>query len=261
MSKPDAPPAPDYAGAAQQQGAANIEVAKMQNPNIRSPYGNQDVSYDNGNIPTITQTLSPDNQKLLNYQNLNQLGLAGLAQKGIGTAEGVLGTGIDTSKLPSMPVNAGQTASQAMLSRIEPQISQSRELNASTLANQGIPIGSEAYDNSMRVQGQQENDLRLQAAAQGIPMDLQARQQALQEQGYVQNMPLNQITALMSGSQVSPLNFQAQGNTAAAAPTFGAAQAQGQAANNAYNQEVGQYNNMMTGLYGMGAAGIGAAVF
>ena len=46
---PAPPPAPDYAGAAQQQGVANLEAARLtarlSNPNIRTPLGGQRVSW------------------------------------------------------------------------------------------------------------------------------------------------------------------------------------------------------------------------
>ena len=46
---PSPPPAPDYTGAAQAQGAANVEAARlsarMANPNIIGPYGSQTISY------------------------------------------------------------------------------------------------------------------------------------------------------------------------------------------------------------------------
>ena len=48
---PSPPPAPDYTGAAQAQGAANLDAAvataKLSNPNINSPYGSQTVTYGN----------------------------------------------------------------------------------------------------------------------------------------------------------------------------------------------------------------------
>src|SRR3990167_8402993 len=51
-SSPSPPPAPDYAGAARAQGAANVETAKIQgrinNPNIVSPYGSQTVDWGPG---------------------------------------------------------------------------------------------------------------------------------------------------------------------------------------------------------------------
>lgn len=51
--KGSAPPAPDYKGAAQAQGQANVDAAiataKLSNPNIINPYGSQTVTYGSGN--------------------------------------------------------------------------------------------------------------------------------------------------------------------------------------------------------------------
>jgi hypothetical protein len=48
-SSPSPPPAPDYAGAAREQGAANVETARLQgrinNPNISGPLGGQTVTW------------------------------------------------------------------------------------------------------------------------------------------------------------------------------------------------------------------------
>lgn len=259
FSKPSAPQPPDYNQAALTQGQQNIEAArlsgKMSNPNIYTPYGSQTVNWA-GDIPSITQKLSPEYQNIFNLQTRNQAGLGNLAQQGVSNAQGVLGSQFNPF-LPAMPINPGTTATEAMLSRIEPQIAQSRQAMETQLANQGIMQGSEAYNNAQRIQQQQENDLRLQAAAQGIPMDMQARQQALQESGYLRELPLNEISALMSGSQVSAPQFQQfQGSQVVPAPTFAGAQASGQAANNIYNQQVGSYNNLMSGLFGLGAGGL-----
>jgi len=61
-----APAAPDYAGAAVAQGAANLEsaraTAKLSNPNMYTPYGTSLVSYE-GDVPTVRQTLTPTAQK------------------------------------------------------------------------------------------------------------------------------------------------------------------------------------------------------
>ena len=66
MCAPAPPPPPDYAGAAAAQGAANVDAAKVQgrinNPNVINPYGTQTVTWD-GDTPTLTQTLSPQEQQ------------------------------------------------------------------------------------------------------------------------------------------------------------------------------------------------------
>ena len=97
---PAPPPAPDYSGAAQAQGQANLkaglQTAGISNPNIISPYGNQTVTWDMSNPdmprPTITQTLTPDAQAALNSQQRVQREFADLGSQGIGTAQKILGT-------------------------------------------------------------------------------------------------------------------------------------------------------------------------
>lgn len=73
----DPPPAPDYNAAAKAQGAANVETAITQghinNPTQITPYGTQTTTW-NGNDPTITQTLSPDEQSKLDLSNRAQIG-------------------------------------------------------------------------------------------------------------------------------------------------------------------------------------------
>lgn len=294
-SSPSPPPPPDYAGAATAQGAANVEAArasaKLSNPNIIGPLGNQTVTYGaNGDpdIPTVTQTLTPDAQATLTAQQAVQKNLADLGLQGIGTAQDVLGnkfnpnlpnmqTSLDTSGIAKMPVNAGTTGQEAIMSRLAPQIQRQQEATRQTLANQGIMQGSEAYKNAMTDQGQQENDLLTQAALQGINLDLGANQQgynqalqsgqfgntaignSLQQQLALRNQPLNEISALESGSQIQMPQFgNYQGQNIAPPPIFGAAQAQNQnalqnfgiqsAGANARNAALGQ----LAGTAGMG---------
>lgn len=49
MSKPKAPPPPDYAGLAREQGLANVEAARLagrlNNPEIYNPYGQREVTF------------------------------------------------------------------------------------------------------------------------------------------------------------------------------------------------------------------------
>ena len=215
------PPVPDYAAAAQQQGAANIEAArataKLGNPNIYGPLGSQTISYE-GDIPTIRQSLTPDAQATLGAQQGVERSLAELGQQGVAQAKSILGTpfnpnlpgidtsiaesvtpvnqaafnagsaqrsvagptlqqGIDTSGIAAMPVNAGMTGQQAIMSRLQPQLTQNENATRQRLANQGLVTGGEAYNNEMRTMGQNRNDLELQAAAQGINLDAMMNQQ------------------------------------------------------------------------------------
>ena len=88
-----------------------------------------------------------------------------------------------------------------------------------------------------------------------------AQQQALAEAIQLRQLPLNEITALMSGSQIQNPQFGAySGATVAPAPVFAGAQAQGQFEQNVYNQKVAQDNAATAGLYSLGGAALGAPV-
>jgi hypothetical protein len=103
----------------------------------------------------------------------------GLAAGSVGapTLQGQL----DTSNLAAMPVRAGVTAQEAIMSRLDPQLQRQRAQLETQLANQGLVRGGEAYNAAIQEQAQRENDLRTQAALQGINLDLAARQQGLGE--------------------------------------------------------------------------------
>ena len=286
---PAAPAAPDYTGAAVAQGAANLEAARatamLSNPNVYSPYGNQTVTY-NGDIPTVTQTLTPAAQKTLEQQQALGFKLTDLAGKGFSAVDTSMGTpfsfggpsvqtSLDTSGIAKMPVNAGTTGQEAIMSRLEPSLAKNRVSTETQLVNQGLRPGSEAYDNAIKLLGQQENDARTQAALTGINLDTSAnaqgynqalqsgqfgntaQQQALAQAIQGRQMPLNEITALMSGSQIQNPTFSPyQGTNIQPAPIANATAQEGQFAQNTYNAQMASANAQTAGLYGLGGAGI-----
>ena len=289
FGSPSQPAAPDYAGAAKAQGEANlaaaIATAQLQNPQVYGPLGSQTVTYE-GNIPTIRQTLTPAAQKTLEAQQRTQLALGNLAETGITTANktfssefnpsvGGYQTKLDKSGIPMAPVAPGTTATQAMLARLEPTLARNEAATRQRLANQGLVAGGEAYTNEMTDQAQRRNDLELQAAAQGISIDQAAQNQAFNQATAQQSaenqantaqfqrdlatrqLPLNEITGLLGGSQIQMPQFQSfQGSQVAAAPIFGAATAQGQNAMDQYGIAQGGQNAMMKGLFDIGKAAV-----
>jgi hypothetical protein len=255
----------------------------------------------------------------INYgPKADEYGLAGgLEGDKYGMAQGQA----DLSNVAKMPVNGGTTAQQAILQRLNPQVEQTRAATQQRLANQGIPVGSEAWNNEMRQQGQDFNDLYSQAALKGIDVDMAANEQGFnqaqqnaglynsalaqnfgqglagqqltnsaigqnfgqgatatglfnqaQNQQFNQNLqqfgaenaaqqadwqqqlaqynqPLNQVTALMSGSQIQNPQFQAYtGQNVNAAPVFQGVQAQGQYAQDTYGQQMAARNAQMQAL-------------
>lgn len=253
-SSPSAPPPPDYAGAAQQTAAGNLEAARAaaaaNRVNQVTPYGNLTYSHDkNAATPddgwTVTQSLSPIQQQLLDQQNKTSLGLSGLTDRGLGFVNDALSNGITKDSLPADMVNAGQTGQDALMARFQPQIDQSHAALETQLANQGITQGSEAYANAMRTQMQGENDMKMQAALNGINVGQNAQNQQMQLQTALQNQPLNILNAVRSGSQVTNptfTNVPTQATTAGP-DMLGAAQAQGSADQGIYNSKVASTNS------------------
>jgi hypothetical protein len=89
----------------------------------------------------------------------------------------------------------------------------------------------------------------------------QVRQQQLAEQMALRAQPLNEIAALMGGSQIQMPQFQGySGAQVAAAPIFGAQQAAGNFAQQNYANQVAAYNAQVGGLYDLAGAVGGAAI-
>jgi len=109
-----------------------------------------------------------------------QQGQFGQAQRSVAGPQ--LQGQIDVGGLAAAPVAAGTTAQQAIMSRLAPQLQGERQALYTQLVNQGLRPGGEAFNAAMAAQGQKENDLLLQAAAQGISLDQAARQQGFAEQ-------------------------------------------------------------------------------
>jgi hypothetical protein len=267
--KAKAPPAPDYTAAAKETSAGNLESARAtaaaNRTNQVTPYGNLTYTANPGTDPygntlyTATQTLSPEQQKI--YQQESQLneGLMSTANKGLDYANEVLSKpGVETSKLPSYGINPGETYSDAIMRRLAPQIAQESEMSDAQLANQGIAQGTQAYENAKRQLAMSQNDRQLAAITGGMNVGLGANQQAFQQEAYNQMQPINVINALRTGSQVQNPSYAStpqQANTAGA-DILGATQA-------GYNAELANVNaqnaasgGFMSGLMGLGSAGI-----
>lgn len=267
---PSAPAAPDYSAAARETASGNLDAARAATAANRvnqvTPYGRLDYSIT-GQDPygnptwTATQSLSPAQQQLLDYQNQTSIGLGQLANKGLGYVENMLNTPFDTSALPSTGFNPSQTYQDAYMQRLQPQITQNREALQQQLANKGIDIGSTAYDRAMQTQAQRENDLLAAATTQGFGVGQQARQQALTEQAYLRNEPLNTLSAVRTGSQVQGPSFvnSAQQATTSGPDLLGASQMQYNAQMGDFNQKQAAQQNFNQGLMGLGAAGIMAS--
>jgi hypothetical protein len=264
---PSAPPAPDYSGAARETAQGNIDAARLavaaNRVNQYTPYGSLEYTMSGedkyGNpMWSATQKFSPEQQKLLDIQNQLSLGVGQLGTKGLEYVGQQLESPFDVSQLPSIGINPSETYSDAIMRRLQPQMEQGRDRLEQQLANQGIQIGSEAYDRAIRNFDQRQNDLLLGAQTQGLQAGLQARQQQLGELAYRRNEPLNVLSALRTGSQVTAPTYvnSAQQATTQGPDLLGAAQM-------GYNAQMGDFNarqaaqaNLNQGLFSLGGAAL-----
>ena len=175
-----------YIQAAQQTAQGNIQSAQAATAanrvNQATPYGNLQYSQTgtdaNGNpIWSANQTLSPE------LQNLTQQSLQNLR------------TSLNN---PAYGVNAGQTATDAIMSRLQPQIQHQNEVSDQQLANQGILPGTEAYNRAKTQLAQQQNDLLTSAQTAGINAGLNVNQ--------AQNQTAANIRSLANQNYVNPYN-------------------------------------------------------
>lgn len=262
--KSDAPPPPDFAGAASATAAGNLEAAKYatkaNRANQYTPYGSlewQDLGNDKW---SQSINLTPQGQALLNQDQKTSQNLANLQDTASGRVAAQQQAGWGDDKLVKPTFNPGETAQDAIMRRTQPMLDRSRASAETRLANQGIQQGSEAWRNAQDDIGRQENDAYSQAALQGISTGQQARQQGIQEQQYFNTRDLNALNALRTGSQVTNPTFggYAQQATTAGPDMLGAAGAQYSAdiaANNANNASSGA---LMGGLFSLGSAALGA---
>ena len=113
-------------------------------------------------------------------------------------------------------------------------------------------VGATQANNGMEQQRFNADLSRLNA------MD-QARNQALQEQFAVRNQPINEITALMSGSQVSSPNFVNTNPAQLANTDFAGIQGNyDNAMQQQYQNKMAGWNSLWGGLGGLGGAYLGA---
>ena len=246
------PSPPDPHETAQAQGQANREAAIassiVNNMNEVSPYGNVNYSlsgYESdgaGNqVPRYTRTveLTPEQQTMLDQQNELGINLNDLAIGQVDRLEGVLDTPVDLGTTEQARIDA----QEAMLSRLEPQFDRDRAQMESTLVNRGLVPGSEAYNEAMDELNRSKTDARFQAVLHGGQEQAHQASLKLAER----NQPINEVSALMSGGQVT-------------VPQFSAPYQQGiqpapvaDSVWNAYNAEANSASAMNSGLFGLGS--------
>jgi len=254
MNPPQAPPAPDPVATANAQSASNVKSATTQYElgatNQNTPQGSstyQQIGTWADGTPRFAQTttLNPGEQKIYDTgvqtrQNLGDIGTAQSAK---------IGKLLDTP----FDVNAARDTKIADIQKtfLDPQWKESEDAQRTQLFNSGIRPGTEAYDHAMR-----DFSTNRQRAYDQSYLDSYGagNQAALTER----NQPINEISALLSGSQVSMPNFTGTPSPGVA-PTD-VIGAQGQALNQANVGYQGNLANSMginSGLFGLGSAALG----
>lgn len=221
----------------------NTRVEATGSQTIRDPYTGQ--SYQ---IPTFSRytELSPEQQAIKQQQDAASLNLASLGNNLSGTLSQQL-TG-------NFKLGNEETEGRLMelgRSRLDPMLAQRREAEETRLANQGIMVGSTAYDRAMTGVNNAENDAYNQLLLQG-------RGQASQELLTEDNQRINQISALLSGGQVSQPNFM--GANMPTIPTTDNAAIIGNYDNQrmqAWQQQQATTGGIVGGLFGLGGKLIG----
>lgn len=291
MGKGSAPKPPDPSKVASAQTDSNFATALMNQSlsatNQVTPFGS--LTYETTGMDTITGpdgktynvpqrtatvSLNDAQQGILDSTQAAQGNLAEVGRVQSGRLNSILGADpvaspeLTTSYNTDFSEDRGRVE-EALMSRLNPSLAQDREDLRTSLANQGIREGSPAFDRAMGRLDEQSNDARMQAilaggqeqsrlvglerdragfennaAAQQYGLDTSARQQ-----------PINEIMAILSGSQVQQPSFVNTPQTQMAGVDRAGLEM------DAYNQNLAAYNNRQQGLgslLGAGATILGA---
>ena len=261
MGKKSAPKAPDPYQTAQAQAGMNRDTAITQmmlgTGTQTNPWGS--VSYSSGGtqtftgadgkkveVPIFNQTtsLSPEQQAIFNQTQGAELNLATLAKDQSSFLNDYLAKPFEFNNQ-----DAEQWAYDLGAKRLDPRMAQQRATLETQLANQGIAPGSRAWETAMEQLSQAENDAYNQLMLTG-------RQQAFSENLATRNQPINEITALLSGSQVS--NPATMGAAPQQVPGVAGVDYTG-LVNQKFQADSAAYGAKMGGLFGLAGAGLGAA--
>lgn len=238
----------------------------------------QRTSFDRnyGNAPKweSTITLSPEQQQLYDTQTASENKLASLGASQLGRIEQNVSTPFSYEGLGDAPTaqsveQLSQQGQDALMARLNPQFGYDEEALRTRLINQGIGQNSEAYNREMDRFNQAKNDARMQAVLQGANYGgtlqnqaLQRRNQGIQEYTTQRNAPLNEYTAMTSGTQIQNPSFSNGGNQGINPVDYTSLvnqQYQQQLGN--YNAKVAGQNSTTSGLFSLGSAALSGGLF
>lgn len=249
------PKAPDPVATAQAQSGMNRDTAITQQQlnmvNQVGPTGS--LTYDQtgtsgfrdsqGNwvetpTYTATTTLSPEQQEIFDKTQSAQSNLAGIAQDQTSFLQDYLSKPFEYNNQ-----DAENWAYDLGAQRLDPRFEQQKAQLESQLTARGIRPGSSVYTSAMTDFEQSKNDAYNQLMLTG-------RQQAYTEALQQRNQPLNEINALLSGSQVSMPTFQNTPQTSVGGVDYTGL------VNQNYQSELASSQAKMGGLFGLLGTGV-----
>lgn len=258
MDSPKPAPAPDPVATANAQAAANVKSATNQYElgatNQVTPQGTlnykQIGNWEDG-TPRFeaTTSLTPGEQGIYDTgvktrQNLGDIGATQSAKIGQ-----LLNTPFDLRTMTDTKIGDIQKKF------LDPQWQEAADAHKTMLFNSGIRPGSDAYTRDMR-----DFETNKQRAYDQSYLDAydKAERSALTER----NQPINEISALLSGSQVSQPNY-VNTPTPGVAPTdyLGAVNQSLAQSNVGFNAANQRYTGMMNGLFGLGKTAAGSVTY
>jgi len=249
------PKAPDPQETANAQAGMNRDTAITQQQlnmvNQQGPYGSLNYAQTGTNkfknaqgqwvetpAYTATTTLSPEQQAILNQTQAANLNLGTIANERSSFLKDYLAQPFNVNAATEAKINELGSA------RLDPRFAKQQDQMRTQLISSGIRPGTAAYTAAMNDFEQSRNDAYNQLALTG-------RQQAFNEASYERAQPLNEISALLSGSQVTQPTFQSTPQASVGGVDYtGLVQ-------NKYNADVQQSQAKMGGLFGLLSGGIG----
>ena len=192
-------------------------------------------------VPTFSQTttFSPEQQAIFDKSQAAQTNLAGIAEAQSGRVSEALSDPFTFSNQ-----DAENWAYDLAQGRIAPQQQRNETMLRDRLINSGIRPGTAAWNSEMRRLSEANTD-------QNNMLALQGRGQAFAENLAVRNQPLNELSALLSGSQVSN---PAQMSGPTPQTSVGGVDYAGMVRDN-YQAKVANHQAMMGGLFGLAGQG------
>ena len=291
------PQTPSAAETAAAQGQSNTSTAASQAAlnfvNQNTPYGDttytQTGSYTNpqgDTVPTYTQnvSLSPLGQNILTGEQTATNNLLPAAQNlseqaAASTATPLNFNTADSAILNTAPQLLDQNAANAVYgeqkSFLDPQWNQQAQQLQDQLSRQGIPVGSDAYNNAetqldnartQAYQAAQDSAVTsgMQGASQLFGLAQSGQNQNIQEQQIAQQQPLSLLSQLFGATPSTPTQPITSPSQTSVSPTdvVGATASANNAALQEYQAQLAQ-QNATTGSIGglLGTAATAAAIY